>query len=53
MFQVQEKNALNEEILNDDDLTSLFVRKLHRFIFLSDITEKSGGDTNSNPIHHQ
>lgn len=34
MFQVQEKDMLNEEILNDDDLTSLFVRKLHRIIFL-------------------
>lgn len=53
MFQVQEKNILNEELLNDDDLTSLFVRQTsltYLFIFSVLKSEKTKGDTHSNAI---
>ena len=46
MFQVQEKNILNEELLNDDDLTSLFVRQTsltYLFIFSVLKSEKTKG----------
>lgn len=53
MFQVQEKNILNEELLNDDDLTSIFVRQTsltYLFIFSVLKSEKTKGDTHSNAI---